>query len=111
MELRETIDPGVCGFPTVVTAATDDGRHVTFKFETACDLIVEFERRMGEISPVDAIQTLSPEENPILALASELLRTTGCCEACVVPVGTVKAMYVITNLALARNVSLTLVAE
>ena len=72
---------------------------------------MEFERRIGEISPVDAIQTLSPEENPVLALASELLRTTGCCEACVVPVGTVKAMYVVTNLALARDVSLKLVAE
>jgi hypothetical protein len=111
MELREEIDPGVCGFATVVTAASDDSRHVTFAFETACDLIVEFERRLAEISPVDAIQTLSPEENAILALASEQLRTTGCCEACVVPAGTVKAMYVITNLALARNVSLKLVAE
>jgi hypothetical protein len=111
VELRETIDPGVCGFDTVVTAATDDSRHVTFDFATGCELIVEFERRLGEISPVDAIQTLSPEENPILTLARELLRTAGCCEACVVPVGTVKAMYVITDLALARNVSLNLVAE
>jgi hypothetical protein len=29
----------------------------------------------------------------------------------VVPVGTVKAMYVVTNLALARDVALTLIAE
>ena len=49
---------------------------------------------------MDAIQSLSREENPVLAQARELLRTAGCCEACVVPVGAVKAMYVITNLAL-----------
>ena len=36
MELREQIDPGVCGFSVVVTAATDDSRHVTFAFETGC---------------------------------------------------------------------------
>ncbi|MBE0528784.1 MAG: hypothetical protein IH629_06240 [Thermoleophilia bacterium] len=108
MELREKIDPGVCGFDTFVTATSDDGRHVTFAFATGCETIVEFGRRLAEISPVDAIQTLSPEENPVLALSGELLRATGCCEACVVPVGTVKAMYVVTNLALARDVSLKL---
>jgi hypothetical protein len=92
----------------VVTAHTDDARNVTFTFACDCDLIHELDRRLQEISPVDAIQTLSPDENPVLALASALLRTAGCCEACVVPAGAVKAMYVITNLALARDVSLTL---
>jgi len=108
VELREEIDPGVCGFDTVVTATSDDGRHVTFAFKTGCETIVEFERQLSEISPVDAIQTLSPEENPVLALAREMLQATGCCEACVVPIGAVKAMYVVTNLALARDVSLKL---
>jgi hypothetical protein len=111
MELRETIDPGICGYPVVVTASTEDARYVEFTFESQCDLVAEFARRVAAISPVDAIQTLSREENPILALASELLRSAGCCEACVVPVGTVKAMYVITDLALARDVSLTLTSE
>jgi hypothetical protein len=111
MELREEIDPGVCGYPVAVTATTEDARNVTFAFECDCELIAEFAKRLGEISPVDAIQSLSPEENPVLAQASELLRTAGCCEACVVPAGAVKAMYVITNLALARDVSLKLTAR
>ena len=111
MELREQIDPGVCGFTTTVTAATEDGRHVTFAFETGCEIIAGIREAGRAISPVAAIQTLSPDENPVLALAGELLRTTGCCEACVVPAGTVKAMYVITDLAPARDVSLKLVAE
>jgi hypothetical protein len=111
MELRETIDPGICGYPVVVTARTEDARHVEFSIESECELIVEFARRIAAISPVDAIQSLSREENPILAQARELLRTTGCCEACVVPVGTVKAMYIVTNLALPRDVTLTLTSE
>ena len=110
MELRETIDPGICGYSVVVTAATEDARHVDFTFETECELIAEFAKRISEISPVDAIQSLSREDNPILAQGRDLLRSAGCCEACVVPVGAVKAMYVITNLALPRDVSLTLTA-
>jgi hypothetical protein len=51
------------------------------------------------------------EENPVLAQASQLLRTAGCCEACVVPVGAVKAMYIVTNLALPRDASLRLAAR
>jgi hypothetical protein len=111
MELHEKIDPGVCGYPVTVTATAKDNRHVQFTFESDCEIIAELEKRIAQISPVDAVQTLSPEENPILALARELLRTTGCCEACVVPIGAVKAMYVVTDLALARDVSLKLTGE
>lgn len=92
----------------VVTVRTEDARHVAFSIESECELLAEYAKRIAEISPVDAIQSLSPEENPVLAQARELLQSTGCCEACVVPVGAVKAMYVVTNLALARDVSLTL---
>ncbi len=108
MELRSQIDPGICGYPVAVTAKAEDGRHVTFAFESDCELVAELAARIDAISPVDAIQTLSPEENPVLAQARELLRTAGCCEACVVPAGAVKAMYIVTALALPRDVSLRL---
>ena len=108
MELRETIDPGICGYSVAVTARTDDARHVEFTIDSDCELLGKLAERIAEISPVDAIQSLSRDENPILAEASGLLRSAGCCEACVVPVGVVKAMYIVTNLALARDVSLTL---
>jgi hypothetical protein len=108
MELQARIDPGICGYSVVVTAATDDARHVDLSFESDCELVAELATRIAEISPVDAIQTLSREENPILAQASELLRAAGCCEACVVPTGAVKAMYIVTNLALPKDVSLKL---
>lgn len=108
MELQAKIDPGICGYPVAVTAGTEDARHVDFTFDTECELMVRFAERVAEISPVDAIQTLSREANPVLALASGLLRTAGCCEACVVPVAAVKAMYIVTDLALPRDVSIKL---
>lgn len=111
MELREKIDPGICGYEVTVTARSDDGRHVTFAIESACELMTRFDALIREISPVDAIQSLSPSENPILEQARGLLCTAGCCEACVVPVGTVKAMYVLTGLALPRDVSLRIPEE
>jgi len=108
MELRAEIDPGVCGYPTAVTARSDDGRHVEFTFECDCDLIAALAEKVAEIQPVDAIATLSPDENAVLAEARKVLQGAGCCEACVVPQGAVKAMYIITGLALPRNVSMKL---
>jgi hypothetical protein len=108
MELRAEIDPGVCGYATAVTARSDDDRHVEFTFECECDLITALAERVEKIQPVDAIASLSPDENTVLAEARKILQGAGCCEACVVPHGAVKAMYVITGLALARNVSMKL---
>ena len=106
MELRSEIDPGVCGYPTAVTAKTDDARHV--EFECECDLIQALAEKVAAIQPIDAIASLSPDENPVLAEARKVLQGAGCCEACIVPQSAVKAMYIITGLALARNVSIKL---
>jgi hypothetical protein len=108
MELRAEIDPGVCGYPTAVTARSDDGRHVEFTFECDCDLIQALAESVDAIQPVDAIAALSPDENPVLAEARAMLQGAGCCEACIVPQGAVKAMYIVTGLALPRNVSMKL---
>ena len=108
MSIRVEIDPGICKFRAVVLARTGDNQNVDFEFETECEIIREFARRIGEISPVDAIATLSPEENPILKEARELLQDKGCCDACVVPAGTVKGMQVAAGLALPKEVSLSI---
>ena len=108
MKTRTQIEPGICNFNTVVTAETEDGRNVTFAFESECETVKEFAKRIAAISPVDAFATLGPQENPILFKARELLQTKGCCDACVVPAGTVKIMQVATNLALPKDVSMTI---
>ena len=111
MKIRTQIDPGICNFNTVVTAETEDSQNVTFEFVSDCVTIKEFEKQINKILPVDAIKTLGPEENPILLNARELLQTKGCCDACVVPAGTVKIMQVAANLALPKDVSLTIEKE
>lgn len=111
MKSRTEIDPGICGFNTVVTAESDDSQNVTFKFESSCDTIKEFAKLIDEISPVDAIATLAPDENPILVIARKLLQTKGCCDACVVPAGAAKVMQVVANLALPKDVSLSIIKE
>jgi hypothetical protein len=108
VKARAQIDPGICCFDTIVTAETEDGRYVTFEFDSECEIIQEFAAQIREISPVDAIATLGPQENPILQKARELLRTIGCCEACIVPAGALKTMYVATVLALPKDVTLQL---
>ena len=111
MKTSTQIDPGVCGFDAVVTAESEDSQNVTFEFESECPTIKEFAEQVGAMSPVDAISTLGPDENPILLKARQLLQTKGCCDACVVPAGTVKAMQVVANLALPKDVSLTIAGE
>jgi hypothetical protein len=84
---------------------------VTFEFETQCETIKEFAKQINEISPVYAIGTLYPEENPMLSIARRLLQRKGCCDACIVPAGAVKVMQVATNLALPKDVSLSITKE
>jgi hypothetical protein len=111
MKVRARIDPGICNFHTVVTAETEDSQNVTFEFVSECKTIKEFGKQIDEISPIDAVETLGPKENPILSRARELLQTRGCCDACVVPAGAVKIMQVVANLALPKDVSLTITKE
>ena len=111
MKVKTQIDPGICNFVTVVTAETDDGKNLTFEFVSECETVKEFKKLVGEISPVSAIKTLGRQENPILTKARELLQTKGCCEACVVPVSTVKIMQVAANLALPKDVYVTITKE
>ncbi len=111
MKVRTEIEPGICNFGAVVTAETEDGQNVIIALTSDCDTIRQFEKRISELSPIDAIMTLGPEENPILSEARKLLQTKGCCEACIVPAGTVKAMHVAANLSLPKDVSMSITKE
>lgn len=106
MKASVQVEPGICNFKTTVNAESEDSQDVTFAFETECETIKEFAAQVEGISPVDAIMTLTPDENPILLLSRKLLQTKGCCEACVVPAATVKVMQVVTQLALPKDVVL-----
>ena len=111
MKIKTKIAPGICNFDVVVTACTKDDQNVTFEFISECETIRTFAKQIDGISPVDAIMTLGPEENPILLKARKLLQTKGCCEACIVPAGAVKIMQIATKLALPKDVVLTMTQE
>ena len=109
MKVNLTIDPGICNFPVEVTAESEDGMNVHLAFKTGCETLAPLLECLKEMMPMDAYQTLGKEENPILAAARSVLVAKGCCEACVVPAGLCKAMYVAANLALPRNISMEIV--
>lgn len=111
MKVKSKIEPGICNFKTTVIAKTEDHQQVTFKFGSGCETIQVFAKEVAKISPVNAIMTLGPDENPILAIARGLLQAKGCCEACIVPAATVKVMQVAANLALPQDVSLSITKE
>lgn len=104
MRVKAEIDPGICNFLTTVYAETEDAQNVSFEIETECELIQEIAKQIKEMTPIDAYQELSPvKESLIMGTAREVLVAKGCCEACIVPEGIVKAMYVAAKLALPKD--------
>jgi hypothetical protein len=107
MAAKVKVDPGVCGFEAEIVASTEDGMTVDLEIESDCQTIKELAQLLKDKTPLDAYQELSPEsESEILALCRPLLVQKGCCEACIVPQATCKAMYVAAGLALPKDVSM-----
>jgi len=105
------IDPGICNFPVIITAASDDGVHVDLELATECESMLQLAKLIHEMTPIDAYQELGSKESHILEAARSILVTKGCCEACVVPAGVCKAILVAANLALPRDVSMKIVKK
>lgn len=96
MQTKATINAGVCGFITVVTAQSDDMQNVSFEIESDCDNI----RRLAEGFPtVDGYNEIGAGFDGVIHQA---VRGTlkGCCSGCLVPCGIFKAMQVAAGLAL-----------
>jgi len=111
MNVEVKIDPGICNFPVTISAASNDGVHVDIELVTECESMLQLGKLIHEIMPIDAYQELGPNESLILEAARSILVTKGCCEACVVPAGVCKAIYVAANLALPRDVSMKIVKK
>lgn len=111
MKVEVEIDPGICNFPVTISAVSDDGMHVAFGLVTECETLLQFAERIREMTPIDAYQELGIKESLILEAARSILVTKGCCEACIVPAGVCKAIYVAANLALPRDVSMKIVKK
>jgi hypothetical protein len=101
---KATIEAGVCGFVTEVTATCEDGQHVSFSITTPCEKI----GRLSETLPtVDAFAEIgSGFEGRVFTAVRSCCE--GCCSGCAVPVGVFKAMQVAAGLALPRPVTIQL---
>lgn len=104
---KGTINAGVCGFVTSVTAISGDSQHVTLQLESTCENITKLAARLPEL---DAYAELGA------GFEGELWRAIranlkGCCSGCVVPAGLFKAMQVAAGVALQQTASIELERE
>ncbi len=107
MNVKVTVNAGICGFTTSLEAKCQDGQNVEFAAESPCGKIEALARAIGEAGPVDAYQEISPEgESVIISKTRETLK--GCCAGCVVPVAFFKSMQVAAGLALPANISVSM---
>jgi len=93
---KATINAGVCGFVTNVTATCEDDQNVGFVVESPCEKI----QALGAALPtVDAYAEIGAGfDGQVLSTARSVLG--GCCAGCVVPSGIFKTMQVSARLAL-----------
>lgn len=94
--VKATINAGVCGFVTEVTATSEDSQNVSFVVESPCEKI----QALGVALPtVDAYAEIGAGfDGQVLSTVRTVLG--GCCAGCVVPAGVFKAMQVAAKLAL-----------
>ena len=105
--IKMTINAGVCGFTTTVTAESDDMQNVSFHVESDCENI----RKLAANLPVvDGYEEIGLGfDGAIYRVVRENLR--GCCAGCVVPCGIFKSMQVAAGLALPAPVSMDIKKE
>lgn len=97
-----TIDAGVCGFVTQVSATSPDKQSVTLALTSPCQNIQDF---AALLDTVDAYAEIGAGfDGKVHQAARAALR--GCCSGCVVPVGAFKAMQIAAALALPKEASM-----
>ncbi len=92
-----TINAGVCGFTTELTATCDDGQNVNLDVTSNCERI----QALGEGLPtvVDAYAEIGAGfDGQVLSTVRTVLG--GCCAGCIVPAGIFKTMQVAARLVL-----------
>ena len=105
MDAKVTVDAGICGFTTIIKAASEDNMNVDLKVVSPCEVIKDLTEKYKEITPINAYQELGPQtESAILKISRLVLVEKGACEACAVPAAVCKAMYIAAGLALPKDV-------
>ena len=103
--IRTTINAGVCGFHTTVTARSDDMQMVTLQIASECQKIRALAEALKD--PIDAYQEIGDGSDGVVLTAART-RLTGCCAGCVVPSGIFKSVQVTGGVALPAPVSFSI---
>lgn len=100
--VRVTVEPGICGFPTVIEAKKTGRYSVSVKIcATGCKHLMHFAGHVQEIRLKELFAPVTA--NPIFLSA----RRAGCHPSCPVPVAVLKAAEVAMDMALPRDVRIT----
>ena len=107
MDAKVTVDAGICGFTTIIKATSADSMHVDLKVVSPCEIIKALAAQYQEVCPINAYQDIGPQnDSQILEISRKVLVKKGACEACVVPAAVCKAMYIVSGLALPKDVKI-----
>ena len=100
------VNPGVCGFKTVIKATREGSRRALLEINTECPNLKPLE---SELTSVDAYKEcfISVGKSGIYEAASKYCKHS----ACVVPAAITKGIEAACGLALARNVSIEIKTE
>jgi len=110
MEVNINLKAGICGFETTVRACGSGVKEpVRIEIESNCDKINELGEsiRAQEVRGLDEI-TLG-FDGVVMSEARNILRC--CCAGCVIPAGIFKAVQVASDLALPKDIVITMNKE
>jgi hypothetical protein len=105
--VKATINAGVCGFVTEVTATCEDSQHVSFEIATPCEKVQKL---------AQALPTVDADAEIGSGFGGQVMTAVrgcfeGCCSGCAVPIGVFKAMQVAAGLALPQTVTMEFVKQ
>lgn len=99
---KSVIEPGVCGMTTHVTVEDKDGMNMTLKVDSQCPAYQDLDQRLPEVSMMAGFDPLGT--GPIY----DACRVKCKHGACPVPMGIIKTVEVAANMALPKDVKVTI---
>ena len=103
MMTRVKIDPGPCGFKTVVTAQMNDDDQAEVKMASGCKAVMAMMAEVGpELDPYE-VCLVKPGKGPLYESAAEVFPVHA---GCPVLIGIIKCVEAEAGLALLHNVSI-----
>ena len=105
---KVSIDPGICGFKTTVTAHSEDQQEVEIKVSSGCHSVMNMMKELGSTFDAYELCLVKPGCGPIFEYASEHFPVH---PACPVIAGILKCAEAECKLALKKDVEIKFIDE